>query len=83
MGRDGALRRPQASTPTADLPRTLQRGVPTSQIEQLQLARHLRRDRRGMTVRSADRRDIGRRQTRCRRDEIMVREHAVRPAHRS
>src|SRR5947207_14565433 len=47
-------------------------------IEQLKLARHLRHDRRGMTIRSADRRDIDWRQSSRGGDEIMIGQHTIR-----
>ena len=52
---------------------------PYLQIQQLQLARHLRRNAFGVIISAADRRDVRRRETRGRRDEIVVGEDAVGP----
>ena len=48
-----------------------------SQIDQLKPARHLRGNSLFVKINSADRRDVGRRQTDCGPDEIMIAENTV------
>src|SRR2546421_7419838 len=53
----------------------------SSQIEQLKLARHLRGNSFGVIINPADRGDVSRRQADRGRDEIMIRQNAIRPVH--